>query len=158
MQKNKIDDELRNSSSNSSRLIRISNINKVSTSNYIESHKYHTKIVINRFLETFYQKTNKERERERERSNTCTHNFILVHLKLSYIWLVKTTLALLCTISKYLHNLLRLQFWNIQNNTKTLESRKNLNKAQQDSQLQTCNPTKQHPKTWETSNLDDDSP
>jgi len=57
MQKNKIDDKLINNFSCLSKLIPISNKNKVTTSDYIESHKYRTKIAKNRFLETFYQTT-----------------------------------------------------------------------------------------------------
>jgi len=51
MQKNEIDDKLVNNFSNSSRLITICNTHKVTTSYYIESHKYHTQIAKNRFLD-----------------------------------------------------------------------------------------------------------
>jgi len=62
MQKNEIDDKLRNSFSNSSRLIPISNTNKVTTLDYIKSYKYYTKIAKKRFVETLYHTTNKEKD------------------------------------------------------------------------------------------------
>jgi len=62
MQKNEIDDKLIKSFSNSLRLIPINNTNKMTTSNYMKSHKYHTKILQKNFLKTLYQITIKERK------------------------------------------------------------------------------------------------
>jgi len=62
MQKNEFDDKLRSSFSNSLRLILDSNTNRTTTSAYLKSHKNHTKIIKNRFYETFYLMSSKERE------------------------------------------------------------------------------------------------
>jgi len=61
MWKNAIDDKLRNNLHNQSRLISISRTNIVTTLYYINSLEYHKKIAYYKFLETFYQRTNKEK-------------------------------------------------------------------------------------------------
>jgi len=149
IQKNEIGDKLIKTF-HKSRLIPISNTNWVTSLDYIKSQEYHTKIAKNIFLETFYQTTNKER-----RSNTCTHNFIpktKLHpvsqgnISLTLHYLKRFTKSTKITLSK------------IHNYTKTLESNKNINKTQQNSHLQSWNPTRQHLETEERSNLVDGSP